>query len=136
MNKFFATALLLGALGFSAVPANAAAVNYLPATRTSITYNADIEGSSYRPIVGALMTGTMRITVDPSGIISGTYVTTDGRLLPVNGGLQPNGNVWLDVGPTRVSGQWQQDGSILGYTYGPPALNWLKFSATAVKIQH
>lgn len=79
----------------------------------------------------------MRVTVYPSGIISGTYVTEQGGLLPVNGGLETNGNVWLDIGQrTQVTGYWHSDGSITGYTYGPPALDHLAFNAKATNIQH
>jgi hypothetical protein len=49
--------------------------------------------------------GTMRLTVNPDGIINGTYQSTDqGGPKNVTGGLAPNGRVWLDIGRMHLVG--------------------------------
>jgi hypothetical protein len=49
--------------------------------------------------------GTMRLTVNPDGIINGTYQSTDqGGPKNVTGGLESNGRVWLDIGRTHLVG--------------------------------
>jgi hypothetical protein len=49
--------------------------------------------------------GTMRLTVNPDGIINGTYQSTDqGGPKIVAGGVSPNGRVWLDIGRMHLTG--------------------------------
>jgi hypothetical protein len=49
--------------------------------------------------------GTMRLTVNPDGIINGTYQSTDqGGPKVVAGGVSPNGRVWLDIGRMHLVG--------------------------------
>ncbi|MGH7662432.1 MAG: hypothetical protein ACRENA_16125 [Vulcanimicrobiaceae bacterium] len=129
-TKIFAPLALAASLALGLqVPLAAQAATMLPSSPKTITYNADLEGSSLRPIAGALLAGTMRLTLYPDGTIQGIYNPEDGNPLHVAGGLQQNGNVFLTIGQTTVDGQLMRDGRIVGSTYGSPALTALKFVA-------
>jgi hypothetical protein len=129
-TKIFAPLALAATLALGLqVPLAAQAANVLPSSPRTITYNAGMEASSVRPIVGALLAGTMRLTLFPDGTISGTYVPQDGNSFHVAGGLQQNGDVFLTLGQTTVNGQLLPDGTIVGSTFGPPAFDALKFVA-------
>lgn len=116
------------ALGLQ-VPIAAQAANALPSAPRTITYDAGLEGSSARPIAGALLAGTMRLTLYPDGTIQGRYTPEDGASFPVAGGLQGNGAIFLTLGRTTVNGTLMPSGRIVGSTFGPPVYDALKFVA-------
>ena len=111
-------------------PATAAVVNYRPAQPVTVTYNADLEGSDIRPIVGAYLAGTMRLTFYPSGIVQGTYLPLDGNPFQVTGGVETDGALWLDLGGTTVRGRIDRSGSIVGDSWGTTPFSNLTFKAT------
>ena len=138
MNITLLAPLALGAalaLGLQA-PLAAQAANARPNTAETITYDAGLERTSFRPIVGAELAGEMKLTLYPNGSIQGTYFPYDGSPFPVAGGLQPNGHVFLSLGKTTVSGKLTSDGGIVGSTFGPPAFNALEFVAHPERIRH
>ena len=60
--------------------------------------------------------GTMRLTVAGDGAITGYYRPRNGRFIQVNGGVDPQGQLWIDIGlraaaPNHFIGTFH-DGSI------------------------
>jgi hypothetical protein len=61
--------------------------------------------------------GTLRIKVTPSGIVSGSYVDSNGRFSSVGGGMRGK-EIWLDIGPggnLHVEGTYAKN-AIHGYS--------------------
>jgi hypothetical protein len=136
-TKIFAPPALAAALALGLqVPLAAQAANALPSSQKTITYDAGLEGSSFRPIVGALLAGTMRLTLYPDGTIQGTYIPEDGNSFAVAGGLQEDGLVFLTLGRTTVNGKLMPNGTIVGSTFGPAAFDALKFVAVPNNPEH
>lgn len=52
--------------------------------------------------------GTMLLTVTPDGAITGYYRTRNGRFIPVNGGVDSQGSLWIQIGanPEGVTGRF------------------------------
>lgn len=98
----------------------------------TVTYNAGFVGTPTRPIVGQAFAGTMRLTIYPDGIVQGNYVTQGGGLLPVTGGVEPSGKMWLQFGRATVTGELQHSGVIRAYSSGPDFAD-LNFVATPTK---
>jgi hypothetical protein len=126
--KNLAAALLFGStLALGTMPAGAAGL--LPAQPITTKYEAGFKGTPTRPIVGEVLSGTMRLTFYPNGIVQGTYITQDANILQVSGGLREDGAFWLDIAGTTVTGQAEPGGAIVAYSSGPSFQN-LKFVAT------
>lgn len=61
--------------------------------------------------------GTLRLTINPNGIVSGTYIPSNGGPRIVSGGVKGD-NIWLDFGfngRMHVEGTIR-NGHIVGYT--------------------
>jgi hypothetical protein len=61
--------------------------------------------------------GQLRLTITAGGIVSGTYLPSDGGVRVVSGGAKGD-NIWLDIG---FKGNWHitgtiRNGHIVGYT--------------------
>lgn len=110
------------------LPIRAQAASVLPTQARSLVYSAAFVASPSRQIVGEYLDGTMRVTLYPSGIIQGTYMPQDGAPFVVSGGVKANGDLWLMLGHTIVTGTWQPNGAIVAYSAGPEFQD-LKFDA-------
>ncbi|GEM_PF-2803041 len=117
-------------------PLRAQARDMHPIPQKTITYRASLEATAARPIVGAVLPGTMRLTLDPDGTIQGTYIPEDGHPFPVTGGVRQNGNLFLTMGRTTVNGRLMRDGTIIGSTFGPAPFDALKFVAVPKELEH
>jgi len=117
----------VAAPGFARTPQVAirAALTAPVTTRFQTTLQPQYEAGVY--------TGTMRLTLDPNGVVTGFYTSDDtGRPLVVTGGFDGN-NLWLDIGSQyRISGTYRNgriDGTTQLFPYGH-ATEYLTFSAT------
>jgi len=138
MKHRISAALALGAtllLGLQ-VPLAAQAANARPPFAETITYDAGLQGTISRPIVGSALAGRMRLNIFPDGNIQGTYIPQDGNPFPVTGGLGTDGSVWLSFDQITVMGRWQQGGRIVGSSFGPAAFDRLQFVADPLYTQH
>lgn len=136
-RKILAPLALLAGLAFGLqVPLAVQAAGFRPASTETITYDAGLEGSSARPIVGAVLAGRLRLTISPDGTIAGTYFPQDGNAFPVTGGLEESGSMWLLFDNTTIMGHLKRDGALVGSSFGPPAFDRLTFVAHPVSIQH
>jgi hypothetical protein len=121
-------ALVFAALsmGLPAVSQAATAQSTLPVQATYQTSLQSIYGSP------SPWTGTLKLTVNPDGIIQGYYHPDDDMIafVPVTGGR--NGDqVWLDIGRKghlRVSGTLQ-NGAITGGAFDERTHETFKFTA-------
>jgi len=104
-----ALALALGcsvpALAISAIPSHAVTIQY--ATRIVPSFG-----------VGEY-DGTMRLTLNPDGIINGFYIPDSGGPRLVTGGIDGD-HIWLDIGfmgGLHITGQFKDGHRIVGYTF-------------------
>jgi hypothetical protein len=110
------------AYGLIGVRADAAVVHYRPSHPITVKYETSLRGNSVRNEVGGYFAGTMRLTFHPDGILQGTYVPDAGNPIPVTGGIEDSGRVWLSIGTRNrmtVNGHVHQGGWIEGIINGP-----------------
>lgn len=71
---------------------------------TAGTQTYVLNAVSTQPYRAGEYDGRMRLTIAPNGIVQGTYRDlTEGLSKTVTGGLEPNGQIWLEIGGTLRS---------------------------------
>jgi hypothetical protein len=98
-------AVILAAALILPAAANAAQ----PANRTLV-----LQSHLPQALRGGEIDGTMRLTLTPEGIISGTYQNADtGQISNVTGGVDSGNKLWLEVGGL---GHYHFTGTLAGTT--------------------
>jgi hypothetical protein len=133
LREIAAAALL--SLTLLAAPTGAAAEpGALPAQPVSLTFDARITSSAQRQVPGEY-NGKLRLRIERSGTILGTYQPNSGPGFDsVNGGLESNGSIWLEMGSygqVQIHGTYA-NGRIDGVASGP-GITRLTFVATPAK---
>ena len=80
-----------GAIAFAAVlsPAGSWAATATTTSYDLMTRQTDI-------VTGGEYDGRLRLRVSPEGIVAGSFVTTEGRISQVSGGIEGS-NIWIDL---------------------------------------
>jgi hypothetical protein len=128
-TNFIRSAAFVLAATLAGVPAISQAVTTQPTASVHHTYT-----TSLQPQIGldAPWTGTLKLTLNPDGIIQGYYYPGDDQVafIPVTGGR--NGDrVWLDIGTTgrlHIEGIIK-NGSIAGTALDERTSQPFKFTA-------
>jgi hypothetical protein len=130
VTKIFRGALLAAALALIAAPAiSQAATAYNSSQTVRVNYDTSIQ-----PLFGfgGPWTGTLQLTFNPDGIISGYYRPADNQnFVTVTGGHNGK-DIWLDIGQSgrlHVNGTLQ-NGTITGSAYDDHFKDQFKFNAT------
>ena len=81
--------------------------------------------------------GQMRLVIDANGIVSGTYVPSDGGPRPVTGGVTGD-KIWLDFG---AGNQWHvtgtiRNGHIVGFSSSTKGLETYTFVANVTGARY
>jgi hypothetical protein len=121
-----AVAAALAIVGTPAI--SSAATAYAPNKPVHVNYDTSIQnlyGFDYP------WSGTLQLTFNPDGIITGYYRPADnGDLVPVTGGRNGE-NIWLDIGRSgrlHVTGTLQ-NGTIAGAAFEEGTMRQYKFNA-------
>jgi hypothetical protein len=100
----------LAALSVLAFTAAIAPLTALPSSGDSVSY--DLATRQYDPSRGGEYTGRMRLRISPDGIVSGTFMNTEGRVSSVVGGLTGE-NVWFQIGNAPATRQATFNGTLI-----------------------
>jgi hypothetical protein len=132
LQKFYKIAAFAAAAALAGVPAISQAVTTDQSTAQRVSYDTSIT-----PINGleAPWNGTLKITINPDGIIQGYYHPAyEVSFIPVTGGRNGD-SVWMDIGSRgriRVNGTLQ-NGKIVGSAYDQNSNTPYKFIAIVAK---
>ena len=72
-----------------------ASLNALPATGTTVSY--DLATREYDMMSAGEYDGRLQLRITPDGIVSGTFMNTEGRISDVTGGLTGT-KIWIRIG--------------------------------------
>ena len=115
MKKQLSAAILAGAIAL-ACAGPALAISAIPTKAVTVHYNTKIV-----PQMGVgEYDGQMTLTLNPNGIINGTYIPDSGGPRIVTGGIDANNQVWLDIGfmgHLHVTGTFKNGRKIVGYLF-------------------
>jgi hypothetical protein len=85
----------IATLSVLALTAAFAPLTALPATTPAMSY--DLNTREYDPTLAGEYDGRLRLAVYPDGIVSGTYMNTEGQISEVTGGATGE-KIWFTIG--------------------------------------
>lgn len=106
----------------------AAALAPLPSLAADATAQSyDLTTRQFDPQKGGEWDGRLRLRVSPAGIVSGTYIDTDGHMSQVVGGVDGR-KIWFELhGLTPGGLVWNgtlENGKLVAYAHGRGLNSW------------
>jgi hypothetical protein len=96
-----------------AVLALTAAFAPLPAPAApGATVSYDFNAREYDSLTAGEYDGRMRIRITPDGIVSGTFLNTEGQISSVTGGLDGT-KIWIQIGNGSLIGRRYFNGTLI-----------------------
>jgi hypothetical protein len=100
----------IATLAFLALTTAFAPLAAMPATGTTESY--DLNTRQYDDISAGEYDGRMRLRISPDGIVSGTFMDTQGGITDVTGGLDGT-KIWLQIGNSSHIGRNYYSGTFV-----------------------
>ncbi len=101
---------VLATLSVLALAAAIAPIPTLAADKNAASY--DLATRRFDPMAAGEFDGRMRLRVTSDGIVSGTFMNTEGKISHVIGGLTGT-KIWLQIGDHRAVRQLTYNGTLI-----------------------
>jgi hypothetical protein len=115
----------IATLSVLALTAAFAPLTALPAATPAMSY--DLTTREYDPITAGEYDGRLRLAVYADGIVSGSFMTTEGRISEVTGGMKGD-KIWFTIGDGSLRNHYFNgtlvDGKLLAYAPGNGLHTW------------